>query len=291
MTGAIEISPEMKTYLGVEEGWFGVVTHREFIKDRAYTTKVEQRDLLETFLGNEVLDRKGHGGRIHLDKAGISPHTEFVIATSNQSVHLRLLYPKKKGNELRIYFESGNFSPNEGDHIYIYIKNDRLHLGAFNPDTVDLIKTLVGQKFEFGEKEKIIEPEVDDYQTAINSPPTKAEKNSFAWLRNAKVARQAVALSDYTCEMMPEIDLFVSNVSKKPFLEAHHLVPMNQQSSFKQSLDIVHNICALNPLAHRLLHHGTIETIEPYLDKLFQNRVAFFDSINVTQNDLKELYK
>ena len=53
-------------------------------------------------------------------------------------------------------------------------------------------------------------------------------------------------------------------------MEAHHLIPLNAQDDFDNSLDVDANIVCLCPNCHRKLHFG--ENIHSELSKLFKLR-------------------
>ncbi|MGL4999965.1 MAG: HNH endonuclease [Cetobacterium sp.] len=48
----------------------------------------------------------------------------------------------------------------------------------------------------------------------------------------------------------------MSGTTNKQYMEAHHLIPMNAQDSFKNSLDVLGNVVSLCPNCHRMIHHG-----------------------------------
>lgn len=293
MAGAQEIRPEMQRYLDTGVGWYGVVTEREFLEDRCFTVKTEQQTLIEDHFGDDVKRRKGYGGRKNLIAAGISSTSPFRVLSTDTVEELVLLYPKKVGNEFRLYFKQGVFAPQAGDQVYIFIKDREIYLAVFDPETVDAICRHVGKRFMLTEGSGRLEEELDDYQMILNqpNPPEKILTQSFAWRRSPVVARRALVNSGFKCELMPDLDLFTSRSTQKPFLEVHHLVPMKQQSRFETSLDIIENLCVLNPLAHRMVHHAVFSELEPYLESLYKSRKAFFESIDYGLEELKLTYQ
>lgn len=293
MAGAQKIRPEMERYLDASVGWYGVVTDREFKEDRCFTIKTEQQSLIESYFGEEVRNRKGHGGKRNLAANGISFTSPFKISSTGVVEELVLLYPKKKGNEFRLYFKKGVFSPATDDHVYIYLNEGTLTLAVFDPSTVDAISRNIGQRLFFTEGKQRLEEELDDYQLMLNQAevPKQVLNQSYAWRRNPKIARNALIQSDFTCELMPKIQLFTSRSTQRPFLEVHHLVPMKQQSRFETSLDVLENMCVLNPLAHRLVHHAVFNELEPYLETLYKSRQAFLETIGYSLNELKSTYQ
>ena len=91
--------------------------------------------------------------------------------------------------------------------------------------------------------------------------------------------------------MRPDLETFLSRKTKKPFLEAHHLIPMKAQSVFKDNLDTLDNICILSPFIHRKLHHAPFEMITPDLQRLILPRRKFLDSLEISDDYIYEIYR
>lgn len=84
----------------------------------------------------------------------------------------------------------------------------------------------------------------------INSP------SNLLWGRNPSIAKIALEEASYMCELDDSHQTFISKVTGKNFVEAHHLIPMEQQDNFDVSLDVPENILSLCPNCHRLFHHS-----------------------------------
>jgi len=293
LAGASLIEPEMAKYLNSSNGWYGVITEREFTEDRCLTVKTEQQTLIESYFGDKVKVRKGHKGRKNLQKIGIPATSPFRLASTDSLEELVLLYPKKKGNELRLYFKQGVFAPRTGDRVYIYMYKGILSLAVFDSNTVNSICRNVGDRLFFSEGKRRLEEELDDYQLILNqrNVPKQVLTQSYAWQRNPQIARDALIESGFKCELMPQIEVFTSKSTMRPFMEVHHLIPMKQQSRFEISLDVLENLCVLNPLAHRLVHHAVFEELEPYLEALYSSRKVFLESVGYSLNELKTTYQ
>lgn len=102
--------------------------------------------------------------------------------------------------------------------------------------------------------------------------PTKVTNGSPGYQRNPTVAAYALKQAGFTCEIDKSHKTFISSAKGLAYVEAHHLVPMSQQSQYAWSLDISANIVALCPLCHRLLHHARPADKKPKLLKLFGER-------------------
>ena len=92
--------------------------------------------------------------------------------------------------------------------------------------------------------------------------------------RKAKLAKKAIHKGDYKCQVNNEHQTFVSGATKKPYLEAHHLVPvsLNGTDEFKYELDVIANIIPLCPTCHRAIHFGDAGTKKELLQKLLQKQ-------------------
>lgn len=123
--------------------------------------------------------------------------------------------------------------------------------------------------------------------------PSQATYTVTKNVRDPKVAAQALFFSQFKCEINSEHKTFISKANNLPYVEAHHLVPFNQQNSFTTSLDILPNIIALCPMCHRLLHHGKWKDKKVFLNLLLKKRQLSLEANNIfiTLENLKEYYK
>ncbi|MFC4321304.1 HNH endonuclease [Litchfieldia salsa] len=97
---------------------------------------------------------------------------------------------------------------------------------------------------------------------------------SQRWTRNQVTAKRAILRSGYTCEYNPSHSSFKSKVTGQTYVEAHHLIPMEQQENFNKSLDVEANIVSLCPLCHKTVHHADTDEVEPIITSLFSKRQA-----------------
>jgi 5-methylcytosine-specific restriction protein A len=150
----------------------------------------------------------------------------------------------------------------------------------------------------------------DDYQESANeiakhiaafafSPgptlrPVKVMgKGTSKYKRDPAVAAFAIHTAGHRCELEKDHGTFTSRRTKHPFVEAHHLVPMQLQNNFEVSLDVPENIVALCPGCHRKLHHGRFGDYKKSLQKLFLTRESQLAVRGITMNSiaLNNIYK
>lgn len=127
----------------------------------------------------------------------------------------------------------------------------------------------------------------------IQKPNKTQKKNSSSHNRNPKIGRIALQNSGYKCEIDNSHNTFISKFTSRPFLEVHHLVPMEKQDEFEVSLDVPENVIALCPNCHRKVHFASEKEKEPMLSEMFNLRYSklIARAINITMNDINNIYK
>ncbi len=125
--------------------------------------------------------------------------------------------------------------------------------------------------------------EVEDDERAEPRPDAIIDKGGKRrWPRNAKIAAKALKKAGYKCESGEVYMEFISKVTGKPYMEAHHLVPMALQHKYENSLDKGSNILCLSPAIHRLLHHGLDIERERLLRKLYEKKNEGLKRVGIT---------
>jgi 5-methylcytosine-specific restriction protein A len=150
----------------------------------------------------------------------------------------------------------------------------------------------------------------DDYQEAANEiatsppgksvpegslppPPKVAGKHAGKFKRDPDMAARAIQAADHRCEIDTDHETFTSRKTKQPFVEAHHLIPMQRQGEFAVSLDVPENIVALCPGCHRKFHHARFGELKPSLLKMFTARAQALSSRGILMEleTLHNIYK
>ena len=90
--------------------------------------------------------------------------------------------------------------------------------------------------------------------------------------RDRVIVRQVLLSEKFLCESNISHSTFTSRKYRTPYMEGHHLIPMNLQAHFDVSLDVYANIISLCPTCHRLLHNGIRQEQKPVLKRLFDER-------------------
>lgn len=113
------------------------------------------------------------------------------------------------------------------------------------------------------------------------------------WRRNPKVARKSLEIANYTCEIDPDHKQFISKFTKKNYVEAHHIIPMEYQGEFNNNLDTCANVVSLCMVCHKRLHFDSFENKRVILDKLYKMRKTQLSNsgIIISSEDLCKIYQ
>lgn len=125
-------------------------------------------------------------------------------------------------------------------------------------------------------------------RTAI---PLRRNTTLYQYDRNARVAANALIAAEYKCECNITHKTFIRRRDNKPYMEAHHLIPINAQDRYSEySIDREANIVSLCCNCHNQIHYGS--DIESILKPLFLQRETRLKhvGINITYKELLSYY-
>jgi hypothetical protein len=122
--------------------------------------------------------------------------------------------------------------------------------------------------------------------------PNVIVSKSNRWKRNPSIAKAAIEVANFSCEVDPTHYTFISRKTNENFVEAHHLIPMEAQGKFKFSLDVPENIFALCPNCHRRFHHASSEELKHLIAQTYFKRADKLKErdIYINLEDLQSLY-
>ncbi|MGI6728758.1 MAG: HNH endonuclease [Bacilli bacterium] len=120
--------------------------------------------------------------------------------------------------------------------------------------------------------------------------PDKVLGEKSSYRRDNEKAKKSIALANYKCELDGSHQTFNTS-NGKPYMEAHHLIPLSTQDYFEYSLDVDANIVCLCPTCHRKLHYGN--SIRDDLKRLYDLRIRRLkqSGIDITFDELIKLYQ
>lgn len=113
------------------------------------------------------------------------------------------------------------------------------------------------------------------------------------WLRDRNRSYMAIFNANFKCENNLDHKTFQSSIRPGQFVEAHHLIPMEFQGEFKNSIDIPENIISLCPNCHSEFHYSKNENKAILIKKFFQKRKILLHErgVHLTEKKLLEYYK
>ena len=267
-----------KEYFKAEKGAFSVITDRENFDSQLTCTGAEAEIVLDFF------------GEDNITRGGVKNNPDLASKTfnkfnTNESVNLNVVFPKVNKPELRLYLsEKAGFKPPSGNIWFIYIKDDKIWIGHMSQEEWDNLQPLEG----------IGRTDDSDifYQNAIHSS-NKIEITTLGsrdvYKRNRLVAIERMEISNYICNINKDHDLFISRFTDKPYLEAHHLIPLATNELFDESLDILDNIFCLCPNCHRAIHHAEENFAKALINTLCK-RSNVLSKFSLEVEDLFYLY-
>lgn len=185
----------------------------------------------------------------------------------------------------QLYYLIGENRTFEDLNKELLAHNDRKFIETETEEEVyqaDIEEILVKEDYLYEEEE-----EASPKPNAI-----KTKEGVTKWPRDSEISAAAIGKANYQCEIDPTHRTFTSNKTKRQFMEAHHLIPMQFQNIFDNSLDKVANIVCLCPNCHRQIHYGTSDEKEALIEKLYRKaeRELIKVGINIDLNELKNLY-
>lgn len=287
MTGTEKFDQGLRSVFDAERGAYSIVTATE-AADGQVTVSSNEKDLLLGFFGEAEL-KKYQGNDSVIKAAGLDARREFRLWPSGEIVRPKLKYPKPGNSELRLYFNNEEFKVREGQYWGVFERAGEIWIFKSPKPFVDGIRS---GEFVPNGRGQTLEDEKDDYQTLINSAlPSLSETVTKAWDRNPKVAAEALKSASYRCELYPELPTFCSRSTGKPFVEAHHLIPMKLQTNFDVSLDVQENICALSPFAHRKIHLAGFDDIAKDVLTLIEKRPTLLEYAGTSADEVLGFYR
>lgn len=271
----MKFSNRLKEYFGTKKGAFSVITETEY-SDSQLTFTDTEAEIVLNFFGEENITRGGVKNDPKLSSK------KFKKFDTNEDIYLNVVFPKQNKSEIRLYLsEKAGFKPSAGDIWFIYVKNNDLHIGHLSQADWDNLLILEG----IGRTD-----ETDTfYQNAIHSIDeikivTLGSRDVYK--RNRLLAIERMESSNYTCNVNMDHDLFISRFTGKPYLEAHHLIPLGTNELFDKSLDVLDNIFCLCPNCHRAIHHAE----ESFAKELINNLIDRSEVLNRFTLDREDLF-
>ena len=147
------------------------------------------------------------------------------------------------------------------------------------------VDVLLSEKAEDRNYEYIPTPED---KIIIENSDEKLSKKTYP--RDAQKRINALNRAGYSCEYSSDHQSFISKRTNKPYMETHHLIPLEFWESFNYSLDVEANIICLCSNCHNQIHYG--RDAEDLIVKLYEKRIHELESagIYISKEQLLGMY-
>lgn len=277
---------ELTAAIGARTGAASPITEREATGDKSVTVDRTEKDVLKEAYPQMDFPRKSGVATTSSSRESRVYVHPYNNLSDYEERPVSIVYPKRTGNELRLYFSKAsgftidsnqyNHKNTNGKNPHWYIfyrdKEEYPHIGMADWE-------YLSEYAEALETDSVREQEditdliyQNSLQNALALGKERVRTSSTRFQRNISEATAALEKADFKCEVDPTHITFTSKSSGKPYVEGHHLIPLSLQDQFTHNIDIKENIVALCPNCHRLLHHGTTEEKEGILFNLWSTR-------------------
>jgi 5-methylcytosine-specific restriction enzyme A len=285
MATTFQFSDALREYFGAEIGAYSQVTQTEN-KDGQLTIASYEKTIVQDYFGPEL--KKIYGSKAQIMASGNDYEKQFRKFPSGELIALPLVYKDARVSELRLYLRAEIFKPIPLDYWGVFVRTGEIWICHFSSWMLARIESgALGQ----GNRFQLLEPDDDGFQDIINgTPPSQITSLITKWKRDPLLASKVLAAKNYTCEIYPNLPTFRSKSSGNTYQEAHHLVPMNQQTNLTENLDAMDNICILGPFAHRRIHYASFDLILPDLRRLVSTRGALLERLGILEDDILGFY-
>ena len=245
------------------KGSYSPVTDRELFDSQITATDSEAKLLVDFF------NQTGDGiyiGNVSSNKN--AARKQFRLFPSGEHIFLNLVYPKPNKSELRLYLSSrAGFMPHNGDVWFLFVSSD---------DNELWIGSLPEQQWRSVNENQFDEQSQEIKKKRISRDPTLVKKR--------------MELSKFKCEYSEAHKLFIAKASGSPYVEVHHVIPLDFQESFtNKKLDHINNLYSLCPFCHSAVHHAEGRVARKLLSKMYDERSIGFH-YGISKLQLYQLY-
>lgn len=162
------------------------------------------------------------------------------------------------------------------------------------------INRFANRKISYISDEKLFQIQVEEASPTkldiTDKPITKSGKKISmisCYPRDPKISKRVLINAKYNCEYNQEHKYFISSSTKNNYVEAHHLIPLNYQGKYGNSLDVDANVVSLCPICHKLIHFSVLKDKIDVIKHLFSLRSKRLKKagILISEEELIEFYK
>lgn len=137
-------------------------------------------------------------------------------------------------------------------------------------------------------EEKINPIYKEKYHPQKKAKKAKRKNNSESSQRDKTVKIRALQRANYLCEINHNHKTFISKSNGKPFMQGHHLIPLEYEFLFPYSLDVEANVVCLCSLCHDEIHHGV--NYKTLIKQLYEERKEDLKKCGIEIENINLLY-
>ncbi|PEF35334.1 restriction endonuclease [Bacillus sp. AFS094228] len=183
-----------------------------------------------------------------------------------------------------------------GDRVIDVRNSSSVFLVNITEELENLISDMLSNpeaNFQYQVEQEGIPDDVTVEDKPRDKPSRTSGSGSSSYKRDSKTSKTAIVTAKYKCEIDESHEDFISRVTGENYVEAHHLIPMEYQNDFDNSIDVEANIVSLCVGCHKKLHHATNTVIKPLIEKLYDQRIVRLRDcdIELTKSELISYYK
>ncbi len=181
----------------------------------------------------------------------------------------------------------------KGSYTLSFRPGKEKHIESVTEESV-----IISEEQDF--KERLMEQEDsqlirEGYKYECKPEPRKevdeeVKTGRVSYPRDPKKRVGALIRARYKCEYDESHPSFISKVTDQPYMETHHLIPIEYWQSFDNSLDVEANIVCLCSNCHNQIHYG--RDAEIIIHKLYEQRKEDLKiaGIPISYNQLTGIY-
>lgn len=291
-----KFTKNQETFFNAKYGAGSVVSNREEYDSQITLDKYETQ-VLHAILPHSAIPIGS------VKKNPIAAKFNFLNLNTSATVALNLNRPKPAKNETRLYLsEVSGYKPTAGEYWFIFVDAHTNDLVIGHVDEVTWISS--GGKRDLSKTSritpkpvKIARPAKDDedhiYQDDLSNlnPASSSVVIYTREKRSRSIAEKSLKAAGYQCEISSSHKTF-NSPNGKPYVEAHHLVPLSQTNNLGINLDVMENIVSMCPNCHRAIHYAEKSERFVYIKTLFalRNKSLKSRGISLTMFNLAKMY-
>jgi 5-methylcytosine-specific restriction protein A len=212
-------------------------------------------------------------------------HT-FYRDSDGKRLLLKLVFRNPPRKELRLYFnQREGFKARAGEVIYARFSGRTASIGIRSTKIKD--EAAINRKLPLARIDEI----GDQINLLVHTQP-KYRKLLARTVpaRCVRLVEECMKNAAYICEAGFESPEFISKSTGQRYLEGHHLIPLSLQKEIRFNLDVLSNLFALSPHAHRAIHFGDEATIKGIIDTLVEKRSRILEDTGMSKQALYRIY-